>query len=289
MMVKALVKVTLSLFVTLSSLAHAASEPHTVIPTVKLHPRMRVEEPNASQKTDISLKKVLPFLKASLIFDNKNQYETAPYIIAQNDNQMEGGTSSTLYAKGILDANEDRYSIFKPGRTYRHPITQEVLGFEALVIGSAELKASGSPAQLEVVHADEAVEIGARLLPSFTAALPSNLPVNSAQKLNQEGYILSVRDGFEQIGPSQIVVISLGKRDGVEAGNLLEIHRAGIRVPDPMHKGWRAKKIQLPDRQLGKLWVYQSYEKLSIALVVQANTVIHPLDKVKSGALGREE
>ncbi len=249
----------------------------------KLEPQIRIEPSTVASEQTIPIEKLRPFLRTSLIFADKKQFKETPYIIAQANGQTEGGAAgSILYVHGIQEAEEPMYNVYKGGKAYKHPNTGEMLGFEALAIGTAELQSVGEVSEFKVIKASESIENGGRVLPSFVATLPSNLIMRPAKYTGNAGLILSARDGLDQIGLNQVVVISLGKREGIEEGNILDIYQTGKKVRDPESKGWRLRTITLPDTRVGKILVFQAHEKLSLALILEAKEVIHLLDKVKS-------
>ena len=117
--------------------------------------------------------------------------------------------------------------------------------------------------------ATESIEVGSRLLPSVGSSLPSTLTLHPAKSMPAEGFILSVRDGINQAGPNQVVLISLGQREGLVAGATLDIMQKGPKIVDPTYKGWRKCFVQLPDLRIGRLLVFQTYEKLSLGLILE--------------------
>ncbi len=246
---------------------------------VKLEPQIRVEKSGLSRT--IPIERIRPFLRSSLILDCKEEFSRAPYIVAEEESAVVGGAGIVIYAKGIQGPEEVKYTIYQGGKEYKHPKTGEVLGFEANAIGTANLTVAGEPSTLKVETATNGIEVGNRLLPSFTAMLPDTLTIRPVQELAEDGYIMSARDGGDQIGRNSIVFISLGERDGIMEGNLLDVYQTGRVVRDPYAKGWRKKMIQLPDTRVGQLLIFQTYDKMSLGLVLEATEIIHLLDKVK--------
>ncbi len=268
------------LMLLISSIAYASTA-NDRTQTVKLKPRVR-ESKIIEPVTTFSLETLRPFIKTSVILEDKKQFLQAPAVIAEDKNRIEGGPGTVLYVLGTRCQEESAYGIYRAGRSYKHPCTGEKLGFEAISIGSAELIKSGDPAVFDVVTATETIEVGARLLPSLASSLPSILTIHPAKPMTEEGFILSVRDGMNQAGRNQVVVISLGQRDGLVVGDTLDIMQNGRKIVDPSSKGWRKCFVQLPDVRIGSLLVFQTYEKLSLALILESTEMINLLDKVKS-------
>jgi hypothetical protein len=183
--------------------------------------------------------------------------------------------------QGINDDDETNFTVYGSGKTYKHPTTGEVLGYGANPIGTAVLETLGSPSTFKVIEAEDGIQTGARLFPSFISELPDDLTLSPPKAIQTQGYILDTKEGLNQIGTNYVVLISLGKREGVEEGNVLNIYQAGKSVKDPMYKGWRTRKIKLPDAKIGKLLVYKTFDKVSLALVLEAVEIVHLQDIVK--------
>ena len=177
------------------------------------------------------------------------------------------------------------HRIYRPGKNYRHPVTKECLGYEAIAIGTAELERfcddCETISELLLMTSEEAITVGSRLLPSYTSALPPRLTLRDAKRV-PEGFIIDVIDGINTVGRNSVVTLSLGTRDKLQEGNFLEIYQTGKTVVDPSDKSWRPCKIKLCDTRIGRLLVYKTFEKLSLALVIEATQPIHLLDKVKT-------
>lgn len=251
-----------------------------IVETVRLGPQIR-EEPIPNSIGKISLRKLKPFLKLSLILDNKAQLANAPYVLAENEQRLEGGKNSILYVRGVQNIDEPLYTIYREGRSYCHPITREPLGFEALAIGTAELQTPCESAEFKVLTSDEAVEVGAKLLPGYAAILPPCLDLKPAEA-TQEGYILSIRDGQDETGKTQVVVLSLGMREGIAEGDILDIYQSNGSVVDPKLTAIIPCKVKLPDSRVGNLFIYQAFEKLSIGYILETKGPVHLLDRVRN-------
>ena len=249
--------------------------------TVKLEPQMRVL-PNNSTEQIVSMDAIRPFLGRSIVLNSKKQFEEAPYILAEERGNLEAGRGSMVFVKGLKESEETNFDIFDKGRVYFHPITKEELGFEADAVGSGEIESYAELSRFKVLTSEgTGIPLGSKLFPHFASALPKILDLRPAQAVIEEGFILSVRHGVDQIGQNQVILISLGEREGLAPGNTLDIYQAGVKARDIGEKGWRIKMVQLPDKKIGRLLIFKTYEKLSMGLVLEATEVIHLLDKVK--------
>jgi len=250
------------------------------VQTVKLEPQIIIH-PAAVSRQAVIMSALKPFLKNGLVLDNEEQYNSAPFVLAERNEQMVASQGSMLYVQGVNDDGETSFTIYRSGKTYKHPTTGEILGYEANPIGTAVLETLGSPSTFKVIAAEDGIQTGARLFPSFIAELPDNLTLSPPKAIQTQGYILGTKEELNQIGTNDVVIISIGKRENVEEGNVLNIYRAGKSVKDPMYKGWRTRKIKLPDEKVGKLLVYKTFDKMSMAIVLEASEIVHLQDIVK--------
>lgn len=230
----------------------------------------------------ISEESIRAYLKPGLILDNEKQFTHAPYIFSTDGEMLDSGLNMKLYVRGLQNPEESGYTVYGPGSVLRHPVTGEVLGFEVVTKAHIMLEKGGDPAQFKILKALGNVEVGMRLFPNFASVLPANYRFQPAHRGIEEGYILSTRDTVAGIGVNNIVIISLGQREGVEEGNYFDIYRVGHHIVDQEAKTVREQKIQLPDKRIGQLVVFQVYEKASLALVLESKEVIQLLDKIKS-------
>ena len=95
------------------------------------------------------------------------------------------------------------------------------------------------------------------------------------------GSIISVLNGVTQIGRYDIVVIDRGTNDGLEVGHVLNIYHSGALVTDPYSR-IKNEYVKLPDELAGVLMVFRTFDRVSFALVMQANQALHVTDRVDS-------
>lgn len=219
-----------------------------------------------------------PFFKDSLILCGRACFNCAPKVVGLDKERADAGKGDFLYVRGIETVKDRIYNVYRRGRNYFHPVTKECLGFEAKLIGTAGLTVLCPVSELEVLTASEGIVIGDRVLPSESLPPYPNF-IASPAITPAEGFILSIRDGDKFAGKHDVVVISLGEREGLVPGNLLDIYQVNRRrttcEPCPCPP-------RLPDLKVGRLLVFRTYEKLSLALIVEAKEIINLLDRVRS-------
>ena len=200
----------------------------------------------------------------------KEQLEQAPYIVGSQDNRLIYGTADVVYIRGLERlAGNGRYSVFRAGKVFRDPVSDELLGYEALPVGDASLIKGGETSTVRLTRTEREALLGDRLLPfddldedrTFTPRAPSDL-VN--------GQVISLSDAISQIGAFQIAVLNLGQRNGIEKGHVLAVFESGHVVNDPFAKDRLARKVTLPDEKTGIVMVFRTFKNVSYALVMQA-------------------
>ncbi len=161
------------------------------------------------------------------------EIDDAPYVVGFPDGRLLAGTGGTIFVRSILNAESDRYEVLRPGKEYRDPETNRVLGFEAAYVGTARIERLGDPATLTVTRSQRQVAIGDRVRPARDdEPIRSFFPRPAPAGLR--GNIISVLNGVSQIGQYDVVVLSRGARKGVEVGHVFEVYRGGELRRDPV-------------------------------------------------------
>ncbi|MGL4316002.1 MAG: LysM peptidoglycan-binding domain-containing protein [Pseudomonas sp.] len=245
--------------------------------TIKLSPQVR-STPLAQAIPAIPLEAINSFLLSNRIVDTPEEFEGKPYIVAGQAERVVSGAGDRIYARGAFDQAQPAYGIFRQGKTYTDPETQEFLGINADDIGGGEIVAEeGDVATLSLTRANQEVRLGDRLFPTEERAVNSTfMPSEPATDVN--GVILDVPRGVTRIGQFDVVTLNKGKIDGLSEGNVLAIYKTGETVRDRI----TGESVKIPDERSGLLMVFRTYEKLSYGLVLYATRDLAVMDKVKN-------
>lgn len=117
---------------------------------------------------------------------------------------------------------------------------------------------------------DRLVPVAATVRPGAVAPRPAPAPA--------AGLVISLYQGVSQVGQYGIVVVNLGERDGLEVGHVLQTFENAEVMFDPV----AADFVSLPPRPGGELLVFQTFERVSYALVMTAPSSIYAGDLVRS-------
>ncbi|HAT1596736.1 TPA: LysM peptidoglycan-binding domain-containing protein [Legionella pneumophila] len=252
--------------------------------TIKLSPNIRVT-PQEDAVPPIPLGDIKPFLDESLILD-VNVLSRAPYVVALMSERMLGGQGDEIYVRGLHPSKEMPqggtigYSIFRGGRNYFDPITHELLGYKAVLVGYGELVAGGEPATVLLTSINQGIKINDKVLinnhPEFELYFEPETPARQVR-----GYIIEMPDnmpaGNTQEAVGGVIIINLGETSGMKPGDVLAIYGKERIVNDPQN---HLRPITLPQERLGEAMVFRVFTKASYALIVRSTRAIHLLDTV---------
>jgi hypothetical protein len=246
--------------------------------TYKLSPEMRGIRMDEAIHT-IPLSIIRPFLTKPRVV-GAEVLDAAPYVVATSDERLLSGAGDIVYAKGIIDPEQNEFNVFRGGKIYFDPNTGEELGVEAIYTGDAVVKEPGEVSTLGLTYTNREVMVGDRLLPVEEEDFELNF-IPRAPSQPMDGMIISVFDGVSQVGQYQIIVLNLGTLDGLESGHVLSVYKAGKTIRDAVSEDRKAM-VTLPDVHAGEALVFKLYEKVSYAIVMKATTSMHLFDKVRS-------
>ena len=198
---------------------------------VKLSPRVRATSLEGGSIPPIPVDAIAQFLSRPRVVTDL-QMEDAPYIVSVGKEHLIAGPGMKVFARGLPDDPDDRYSIYRRGDEYLDPDDDAIsYGFEAIHVGDVTLQRTGDPATLLVTRSNREVLDGDRLLPAEGEDEQLRY-VPHAPDVPVAGRVIDVEGGLTQVGQHQLVVINLGARDGIEPGHVLAVLRDGGEVVD---------------------------------------------------------
>lgn len=251
-----------------------------VLKTVKLSPKIH-SSPVKSAIPAIPLDKINTFLLNNRITD-VGSLDSAPHVLAGQEKRVILGAGDTLYSRGSFPNTISSYGIYRKGQSYIDPDTKEVLGVQAIDIGAANIRATeGDVATFTITRSTGEVRVGDRLLPNQERNITASfLPFPPKNDL--EGIIFNVERGISQVGLLDIVSVNLGKNQGLEQGNILAIYKRGESLTDRFAQRKTSKTLTLPEERAGLLLVFEVFDKMAMAIVLEADRGISVTDIVRN-------
>lgn len=204
--------------------------------------------------------------------------DRAPYIIGNGEGRLTSAAGHHIYARGRFNPNQHSYGIFRRSKELRDPVTDELLGYEIDHVGNAKLQKLGDPSTLQIINNKMETLSGDILMETAEQKIVHSY-VPRMPKMKGEGRIISLKNAIAQSGRNQVVVLNIGARAGIEVGDVMAVERSGGTITDRFRKRGN-QEVDLPSTRAGVLMVFQTFDKVSYALVMESTRPIHIDDVV---------
>jgi len=249
-------------------------------PTVKLvtvtEQRREYVEPLTKGIPSIPPQDIEPFLSEPRVLDESG-LDAAPRVVALQDDRVIAGAGDTVYTTGVTAQNK-MWQLFRPGKPLVDPDTKEVLGHEAVFLGTARLTRDGVPSSFLVLTSKQEIVRDDRLLSAPRPDVANYIPHPPTKMIKAK--VLAIYAGVKFGGPQSVITLSRGKADGLEPGHVLAADLAGAEVDD-RYQGEKTT-YQLPDARNGLLFVFRVFDRVSYALVMNTTRPIVVGDTVRT-------
>jgi len=243
---------------------------------LKLQPQV-YSESSTQQLPSIPSNIIEPFISKPLIVD-ADTLDSVPRIMASQEDRVFMGNGDTAFVTGIPDTSIVNWNIYRPGKPLKDPESGEIIGYEAFDLGNARLVRPGSPAEVKIIMAREEIGRGDRLTPTPKADIISYVPRAPEQTIAAR--VVSIYGGLNEAGRHSVVSLSRGKRDGLEVGHVLALHR--VRSSAGYDDQDRRITTPLPIDRYGLVFVFRTFERISYALVMEADKAVIVGDSAKN-------
>ena len=280
--------------------ARLRTSPAGATETVRVSPRTRYDSLAATALPTLKMHLIEPFLVQPLVVDELTLAQ-APRIVATRDERVIMANGDRAYVRGPqgnpLEMTPEvprQYRVFRNALPLKDPDTGEVLGYEAQYVGRAELVRGESleqstvakgeqvtdivPATVDLSGVKEEARIGDRLLPAPQRSFVNYAPRAPQQEVRASVVSIYGSSAVGNAGQNQVITINRGTEDGMEAGYVLQLRTKGDRVKDKTDED-RAM-IRLPSEANGLAMVFLTFERVSYALILQAQGSVRVGDRL---------
>ena len=271
----------------------------------RLSPQVRIE-PLASAIRTVPYDLLMRFVERPGLLE-KDQVKDVPYVVGMRNRHMVGSEANEIYGRGMKDpAVGARYNIIHVGEELRDPDDGDVLGYMAHFVGVGEVMQSTGAvapgkdsvfkmkreeplAHIRVLETGREIMQGDKLFPA-EVDVGKDFTIQAPSRQDILGQIIAIVDGVYVAGTYQVVALNRGKRHGLKAGDALGVFYRGEEIRDRFNRlNWSQftanyDKVRLPDERSATVIVFQVYDRMSYALVMEASQVIrlgdfiaHPL------------
>ncbi len=242
---------------------------------VRLSPSIRIE-PLGQAIPSISASAIRQFTVKPRVL-TEEELDAAPYIIGNYDGRLISASGNQVYVRGLDNVDESLYSIYRPGKQFVDPDTDEILGIEVVYVGDAKVISFGDPSTMVITENNREALNGDVLLPLDRGKVAHDyIPRNPA--IGFEGKIISLFDAITQTGQNQTVAVNIGQRDGIEIGDMLAVFTPGGSLLD--RRRGKRENVALPDERTGLVMIVRSFDRVSYGLIMESARPIHLNDVV---------
>lgn len=247
------------------------------IPTVELKPRVRSSaEPLAGIPT-LPPGLIEPFLTRPLIVE-PDAMQASPRIVALPLGHTIAGTGDRVYVRGNL-GNQTRFQVYRPARPLVDPQTHKIIAYQADYLGVASMvEPPAGPDAVSMFRIDgveREIGVGDRLV-----AVPPREYLNYTPHAPEKpisGDVVAIHGDMNIAAKDSVVALNRGAADGVERGDVLALWHYSRRIVDVTAPG--KPEIELPDRRIGLMMVFRTFQHVSYALVLSADEPVAVADR----------
>jgi LysM repeat protein len=238
--------------------------------------RREYVDPIAKGIPTIPAQDIEPFLTEPRVLD-EHGLDDAPRVVALQGDRVIAGAGDTIYTTEVA-ARHKLWQLFRQGKALVDPDTQEILGHEAVFLGTARMTGAGEPSSFLILTSNQEIVRDDRLLAAPRLDVVNYVP--RAPKTMIKAKVLAMYSGVNFGGPQSVITINRGKADGVEPGHVLAVDLAGAEITN-RYKG-EASTYQLPDARNGLVFVFRVFARVSYALVMNATHPVVVGDSVRT-------
>ncbi len=235
----------------------------------RLSPRVRDLGDQHNAIPSIPANAIAPFLSRPLVIEEEDLKDT-PTLVGAREGRVILGNDDTAFAKGLPTDKGNKWQIYRPGKTFVDPDTEDVLGIEAVYLGNAEVIRYADLSTLAITLSIQEIRAGDRLVAPSIDDVNTYLP--RAPESIISASVISIYGGVSQGGQNSVITLNKGKRDGLENGHVLALYHKGEVVK------FEGDNYTLPDERYGLVFVFRVFEKVSYALVMQTKLPVQLLD-----------
>ncbi len=262
------------------------------------------------------------FLKEMRVMDS-NAVSAAPYVVGLEEARLRGAVGQNLYVRRLQGAPGQRWAVVRPTHVFRayprdvsrppesgivaHPLDSNAamvnapwsedtrndghwghgadMGVEVSVIGTAETLRMGDPSTLLLLDSTMEIRSGDRIMPIDDTPYDPYFYPHAPKSVADTARVIGFADALDAAGSRQVVMLSIGARNGVDNGQTYSIYEPGETINDDVaSNSWRrgvGKKVTLPDEFVGHVMVFRTFDRVSYGLIMDGLRPVHINNKLR--------
>nr|WP_227674626.1 LysM peptidoglycan-binding domain-containing protein [Psychrobacter jeotgali] len=226
----------------------------------------------------IPLSAIRHWLDKTLIV-NPADFNTTPYVLASKNRNLITASGDKVYVKGVTLITGQRYGVYREGERYVDPKTQKVIGLEVTQVATGLVTdvANNGVSSLQLTESyGKEVREGDRVFVELGNSIPPIFYPTPAT-VNRGGMIVRVMDSISSAARGSVVAINLGSNQGAKPGDVLTVYQKGPLVRDTIDND---ASVRLPSEPSGTVMVFNSFEDISYAYVLDSELLINVGDQL---------
>ena len=239
----------------------------------KLSPKIRIVNGEHDAIASIPASIIGAFLSKPLVIEN-DEIDGAPTLIGSIENRALLSFGDTAFATGIPGDKGPLWQLYRPGKAFIDPDTNETLGYEAIYLGDASVQKYDAVTTLKISKSILEIQIGDNFIQSSVGLANNYIPRSPGKPIRAK--VISIYGGVNQGGQNSVITLNKGTRDGLENGHVLALYKES---EVSKHKG---NSYTLPALRYGLVFVFRTFDKVSYALVMQVQRTVQILDSVET-------
>ena len=239
----------------------------------KLSPKIRIVNGEHDAIASIPASVIGAFLSKPLVIEN-DEIDGAPTLIGSIENRSLLSFGDTAFATGMPDDKGPLWQLYRPGKAFIDPDTDETLGYEAIYLGDASIQKYDAVTTLKITKSILEIQKGDNFIQSSVGLANNYIPRSPGNQIRAK--VISIYGGVNQGGQNSVITLNKGTRDGLENGHVLALYKES---EISKHKG---DSYTLPALRYGLVFVFRTFDKVSYALVMQVQRTVQILDSVET-------
>ncbi|WP_068547074.1 LysM peptidoglycan-binding domain-containing protein [Thalassotalea crassostreae] len=271
-------------------------------PELKWSPQSRKTLKQQNPITILPLEVLAPYLNYSTVLTDED-IDSAPIVLGGDEKYKSNMEGALLYVNGELEPNQN-YAIYQKGEEILDPVSNEHLGYYAILVGTANGLRNGDaetnkPSTLLLTSSKRELRAGAIVKPvNEGQLLPSFYEMQLVQDKTIDARMISSHNLAREFGKFEVVVLNQGIGSNIEMGDVYAINRQSPEVIEtadgPIYSedasSWyrltssseNEKRVDMPVENIGHLMVFKVLDKTSLAIVLATKKPVYIEDTVSA-------
>ena len=214
-----------------------------------------------------------------IIIVSPDNFATTPYVLASKNKNIITGEGNKIYAKGVPLIVGQRYGVYRQGEPYIDPVSKRVIGLEVTQVAAGMVTdvASNGVSSIELIRSyGQEVREGDRVFIEVGQYLPGMF-YPKAPNVTRGGRVIRLMNSISSVGRDGVIAVNLGRNQGAAPGDVFAIHQKGALVQDNF-AAQKGGAVRLPSEQIGHAMIFNTFDEISYAYVLDAEAPVHQED-----------